>query len=60
MASQEKQQTTTTTASEKVEYLNQVEHATREEHGESVLQVIRQHPWVAVWCLFYSLSAIGW
>ena len=54
----EKQQVTL--ADEKVDYLAQVEHATKEEQRESVLKVVKQHPWVAVWCLFYSLSAIGW
>lgn len=49
-----------TVTDEKVEYLNQVEHATKEERGEPVFKVIKQHPWVAIWCLFYSLSAIGW
>jgi hypothetical protein len=47
-------------ADEKVDFLAQVEHATQEEQREPVLKVIKQHPWVAVWCLFYSLSAIGW
>jgi hypothetical protein len=57
---QDKQPETTTVADEKVDYLNQVEHATAEEHHETVLKVIKTHPWVAIWCLFYALSAIGW
>jgi hypothetical protein len=47
-------------ADEKVGYLHQVEQVTKEEQQESVLSVVRQHPYVALWCLYYSFAAIGW
>lgn len=33
---------------------------TKEEHKQSVWQVMKKDPRVVFWCLFFAFSAVGW